>query len=525
MDQVKLSNSTVKEGSRTVHMDQHFFTGYRRTVVRPAEVLVSVELPFSRPFQVVRAFKTSRRREDDISVVTATFNVTFEPETSRVHDLKMAFGGMGPTTVLALSTSNALQGRLWGEELLQTACSSLAAEMTLDPSAPGGMSLKQQGLKVEPVPPECLSATEVFHPPAPSSAQLYQVHSCGRPLRSKVRGRVGRPLVHVSAQQQPQEKLFTATTSNLTKTNLPEPDPQLPSPRQTTVSKAPLRPTYCPSTALRLAPCRRSFVFFWLKTSQDNWTGPIVYDETVFAQREVTCVGHVIGAVVAETQADAQRAAKSVKIEYEDLPAVITIEDAIKAQSFYQPIRTIQNGDLEAGFQQSHHILEGSGLTVVSGSRSFSESGRVLAPGCDYYSNVGNSMDLSLSVMERRSVSHGKLIFDSKHSRSRHLCRTNLPSNTAFRGFGGPQGMLVCEDWIQNIALKLGRSAEEIRELNLFSEGDRTPYNQVLEGLTLRRCWTQCLDRVKIHERRDQIQEFNRYQSPAHIPLAPPISL
>lgn len=115
---------------------------------------------------------------------------------------------------------------------------------------------------------------------------------------------------------------------------------------------------------------------------------------------QVTCVGHIIGAVLADTQLHAQRAAKAVKIQYEELQPIITIQvrpvtpveltcgglgierlenlfvenqlsikifdaqEAITAQSFYQPIRTIQKGDLEVGFKQADHILEGRTVCV-----------------------------------------------------------------------------------------------------------------------------------------------------------------
>lgn len=612
-----------QEGSRVVQMAPGFFTGYRRTVVRPQEVLVSVLLPFSSEGQIVRAYKTSRRREDDISVVTATLSVNFEPGSAQVRDLGLAFGGMGPTVVMATETTLALRGRCWGEELLECACSSLAEEMSLEPSSPGGMvsyrrtlvlslfykfylsvlqKLGEQGLQVEPVSTQFLSATETFHPPSPSSVQVYQAVPPGQTVDDVV----GRPMMHLRALQQ-------ATGEAQYCDDIPPHDNELYlSLICSTRAHAKILSVDC--SEARSLPGVVDFLF-----AEDvlgsNWTGPVVYDETVLAQGEVTCVGHVIGAVVAQTQAEAQRAAKSVKIQYQELPAIITIQDAIAAQSFYEPIRTLQRGDLEAGFQQSDHILEGelhvggqehfyletnatiavprdqdeieifsstqspsktqslvakvlgipsnrvhvrvkrmgggfggkeSRTTVLStvvalaaqrlrrpvrcmldrdedmlvtGGRhpfyakykvGFTNSGQVLALDVSYYSNAGNSMDLSLSVMER-ALFHMENSYLVPNIRGRgFLCRTHLPSNTAFRGFGGPQGMMVCEDWIHNISLKLNRPAEEIRVLNLYSEGDRTPYNQVLEGLTLRRCWSECLDRVQIQERRQRIEEFNR---------------
>ena len=68
-----------------------------------------------------------------------------------------------------------------------------------------------------------------------------------------------------------------------------------------------------------------------------------------------------------------------------------------------------------------------------------------------------------------------------------HCCKTNLQSNTAFRGFGGPQSLLVAETWIEHIADLLGIDPLEVREKNLYKEGDKTPFNMILENFTLGR--------------------------------------
>lgn len=612
-----------REQSRVVEMDQNFFTGYRQTLVRPQEVLVSIEVPYSSEFQLVQAYKQSRRREDDISIVTAAMSVTFDPGTSSVQDLRLAFGGMGPTTILALKTGSRLQGRCWGEELLQAALSSLADEMTLDPSSPGGMisyrrtltlslfykfylsvlqRLRDQGLEVEPVPLNCVSATEVFHPESPSSVQLYQAVPDGQSTQDVV----GRPMMHLAALQQ-------ATGEALYCDDLPPHDNELY--LALVLSSRAHAKIMSIDTSEALSMPGVVSCFFAEDVPGSNATGPAVYDETVLADGLVTCVGHVVGAVVAQTQVQAQRAAKAVKIQYQDLPAVITIQEAIAAQSFYEPIRTLQKGDLEEGFKQANHILEGelhmggqehfyletnvtlavprdndelelfsstqspsktqslvakalgvpsnrihvrvkrmgggfggkeSRTTVLStvvaiaahklrrpvrcmldrdedmlvtGGRhpfyakykvGFTDSGRVLALDVSFYSNTGNSMDLSLSVMERALLHLENSYLVPRVCGRGFLCQTNLPSNTAFRGFGGPQGMMVAEDWISGIALKLGKTAEEVRELNLYSEGDQTPYNQVLEQFTLRRCWDQCLTRAQYQDRRDRVDHFNR---------------
>ena len=67
-----------------------------------------------------------------------------------------------------------------------------------------------------------------------------------------------------------------------------------------------------------------------------NDMGAVVHDEECFASEEVTCVGQPIGVIVADTEQHARMAARLVKVEYEDLPALISIEDAIEAESYYQ---------------------------------------------------------------------------------------------------------------------------------------------------------------------------------------------
>lgn len=63
-----------------------------------------------------------------------------------------------------------------------------------------------------------------------------------------------------------------------------------------------------------------------------------------------------------------------------------------------------------------------------------------------------------------RALFHMENSYSVANVRGRgYLCRTNLPSNTAFRGFGGPQGMMVAENWMTDVAQSLGRPAEEVR--------------------------------------------------------------
>lgn len=112
-----------------------------------------------------------------------------------------------------------------------------------------------------------------------------------------------------------------------------------------------------PSIAIA-SPGFVSFVTIADVPGANVWGGPCI-DEPLFADGEVFCVGQTIALVLADTQAHAQHAARSVKIEYEDLPYVLTIEEAIEKQSFFAPEPYIRRGDVEQGFKDSAFIFEG----------------------------------------------------------------------------------------------------------------------------------------------------------------------
>ena len=92
---------------------------------------------FARENQHFAAYKQAKRREDDIAIVNAAFNVTLAG--GKIERLRMAFGGMAPTTKLGVNTSKQLQGQQWERGLVDTACGLLAEEFHLPPDVPGGM--------------------------------------------------------------------------------------------------------------------------------------------------------------------------------------------------------------------------------------------------------------------------------------------------------------------------------------------------------------------------------------------------
>jgi xanthine dehydrogenase large subunit len=143
----------------------------------------------------------------------------------------------------------------------------------------------------------------------------------------------------------------------------------------------------------------------------------------------------------------------------------------------------------------------------------FDGEGRVLALDAVLAADAGWSLDLTPGVVAR-ALTHTDNAYWIPHFRAvGYACRTNKQSNTAFRGFGGPQGVVVMEDAIDRIAHQLGRDADELRALNFYKEKQETPYGQTIEENHLPRVWAEVKRDAEIARRRAEIDGFNK-QSP-----------
>src|SRR5262249_29136744 len=113
---------------------------------------------------------------------------------------------------------------------------------------------------------------------------------------------------------------------------------------------------------------------------------------------------------------------------------------------------------------------------------AFTPDGRLTGLKIDFYSNGGFSAALSLAVMDR-TLLHAENAYYVPHVEfTGTVCRTNLPSNTAFRGFGGPQAVAAMENVIEEVAAHLGLDACEVRRRNCYGVHERnvTPYGQLV---------------------------------------------
>lgn len=133
---------------------------------------------------------------------------------------------------------------------------------------------------------------------------------------------------------------------------------------------------------------------------------------------------------------------------------------------------------------------------------------KILAYEATFYQNAGASADLSPPVLERTLFHCTNSYFISNVTATAYSCRTNLPPNTAFRGFGGPQGMFVIESAIAHAAEKLGVPASEIQRKNLIDDGDEFPYGQIAESDAIT-SWTQGDEKYHFAKLQADADEFN----------------
>ena len=90
-----------------------------------------------------------------------------------------------------------------------------------------------------------------------------------------------------------------------------------------------------------------------------------------------------------------------------------------------------------------------------------------------------------------------------------YSCKTNLPPNTAFRGFGGPQGKFVIEAAIVKAAESLGVSPAVIQKVNLVVDGDELSYGQILQQVEARNAWESCMEKYDYEAQKKRVAAFN----------------
>ena len=342
-------------------------------------------------------------------------------------------------------------------------------------------------------------------------------------------------------------------------------------------------------------------------------TGPSRHDEPLFPA-EVMFHRQPVAWVLGETLDAAQRGAARVRVDYEPLPAVLTIQQAIEAGSFLTDAFRLSRGDVSAidssavridgelsiGGQEHFYLetqaaiawidetggvgaqsstqhpsetqeiiarvlgLHRNQVTVecvrmggafggkevqanawaavaalgawktgrpvrvrltreldmaVTGKRhpylvcysaGFSSTGQLEALKLAFFSDGGWSLDLSEPIMWRSLFHCDNAYFLPNLEATGRVCRTHKTSQTAFRGFGGPQAMVAIEDILSQAAQRLSIGADEIRERNFYREGQTTHYGQlVADAERIGTIWRQLKGSSDFDARRAEVAAFN----------------
>jgi len=159
-------------------------------------------------------------------------------------------------------------------------------------------------------------------------------------------------------------------------------------------------------------------------------------------------------------------------------------------------------------------IITGKRHNTLSNYKAgFNKNGKILSIDIRLHLDAGSSTDLTMAIMERAMFHVDNAYFIPNLRVIGHSWKTNKPSNTAMRGFGGPQGMAVIENIIDRIARFLGKDAIEIRKLNFYRTGKNsiTHYGQKVENNRLLLLYNQLVKSSDYFNRRKQIDRFNQY--------------
>lgn len=177
---------------------------------------------------------------------------------------------------------------------------------------------------------------------------------------------------------------------------------------------------------------------------------------------------------------------------------------ALAAAKLGRPVRIVLERNVDICTSGQRHPFFGRYRV------GFKSTGQLVGLDVDVYSNGGWCQDLSIPVMHRCVFHIENTYFVPNLRVTGRVCRTNLPSNTAFRGFGGPQGLLICESAMDHVARHLGLAPHAVRQANLYRSGQMTHFGQRLDNCTIRRIVASCLTLSDHDRRRERVAAFNK---------------
>jgi xanthine dehydrogenase molybdopterin binding subunit/xanthine dehydrogenase small subunit len=597
------------QGERTVPLEQ-FFLAYRKTALQPGEVLKSIVIPrgTSQP-GVTRKFqwyKVSKRREMDISTVAGCFVVDLDAE-GIVRHARLGYGGVAAMPSRARKTELALLGKKWSAELIRSALPVLCTEFA-PISDVRGEAKYRHGLITSLLEKFYFETLEQgITKKIPLTLTLSPTGGEGKDSDAAGLAKM-RPPPHESAHKHVTgEAMYTDDQTSAK--NFLETWPVCSPHARARILKR-------DASAARAMPGIKA-VLLAEDIPGQNDVGAVKKDEILLADREVFFHGHLVALVVGDSQELCRAAAEKVVVEYEPLPPILSLPQAVSEGSFHNEPNFIRRGDVAQGLQAAPLTLEGefefggqehfylethaawaergedntmlvtsstqhpseiqsvvahvlhlpANKVVVQSPRmgggfggketqantpaalaalaafktgravrvrfnrdqdmmllghrhpflarfkiGFDRDGMLLALQAQLYSNGGWALDLSQAVTDRALFHLDNSYYLPQVEFRGQVAKLNVSSNTAFRGFGGPQGMLVIEEIIDRVARKLGLPPETMREKNLYrgkGETNTTHYGQEIEDNRIPLIWGELKQSSDFAKRREAMKQWN----------------
>ncbi len=163
-------------------------------------------------------------------------------------------------------------------------------------------------------------------------------------------------------------------------------------------------------------------------------------------------------------------------------------------------------------FRDDDQIMTGKRHGFISHYKAgFDDDGKLLALDVQLHSDGGAALDLSGAIMERALFHIDNAYYIPNLRVTGQVWKTNYPPNTAFRGFGGPQGMAVIETVIDKIARILKKDATNIRKLNFYQthHNNKTHYDQIVENCRLDKLYKRLIEMSDYPVIKKEVEDFN----------------
>ncbi|WBU59852.1 xanthine dehydrogenase molybdopterin binding subunit [Paracoccus albus] len=176
---------------------------------------------------------------------------------------------------------------------------------------------------------------------------------------------------------------------------------------------------------------------------------------------------------------------------------------AVAARKLGRPVKLRPDRDEDMSATGKRHDF------VIDYKAGYDDQGRILAVEADFHARCGFSADLSGPVTDRALFHADNAYYYPDVVLRSHPMRTNTVSNTAFRGFGGPQGVIMAERLMEDIAYGLGLDTLEVRKRNLYQNGQLTPYHQEVGDQILPRIFEELEASCDYAARRQAVLDHN----------------